>query len=211
MASPKKQPLGATTTKNSPTHHRQAGRGRHALAEALGRVQMRLGVQPDEPDDGTHLSRHQRACARDVAARIRFRRSALVSYKQASRSRLAGPQRRKRRDRLLLQEARNQGATRKTANHPAAARLCCLSRFADRRNPRICQPEAPKPVIERIAEVDLIVKASGVRVEIGGDRAFYRPVDRPCPNAAGRSFPRHGQRAATLFMNSGTRAVTTAG
>ncbi|MCW2318526.1 antirestriction protein ArdC [Rhodoblastus acidophilus] len=42
--------------------------------------------------------------------------------------------------------------------------------------PEFIAPEANKPVIERIADVDLILKASGVRVEIGGDRAFYRPA-----------------------------------
>ena len=41
--------------------------------------------------------------------------------------------------------------------------------------PELGEPEAPKPVAERIADADLIVKASGVRVEIGGDRAFYCP------------------------------------
>lgn len=33
-----------------------------------------------------------------------------------------------------------------------------------------------KPVIERIADVDVILKASGVRIEIGGNRAFYREL-----------------------------------
>ena len=41
--------------------------------------------------------------------------------------------------------------------------------------PELGEPEAPKPVAERIADADLIVKASGVRVAIGGDRAFYAP------------------------------------
>ena len=54
--------------------------------------------------------------------------------------------------------------------------------------PELGEPEAPKPVAERIADADLIVKASGVRVEIGGDRAFYAPVDRPHSDAAGRSL-----------------------
>jgi antirestriction protein ArdC len=40
--------------------------------------------------------------------------------------------------------------------------------------PEFVQPEATKPVIERITDVDMILQASGVRVEIGGDRAFYR-------------------------------------
>ena len=52
--------------------------------------------------------------------------------------------------------------------------------------PELGEPEAPKPVAQRIADADLIVKASGVRVEIGGDRAFYAPVDRPHSDAAGR-------------------------
>jgi antirestriction protein ArdC len=41
--------------------------------------------------------------------------------------------------------------------------------------PELGEPEAPKPVAERIADADLIVKGSGVRVAIGGDRAFYAP------------------------------------
>jgi antirestriction protein ArdC len=39
--------------------------------------------------------------------------------------------------------------------------------------PELGEPEAPKPVAERIVDADLIVKGSGVRVAIGGDRAFY--------------------------------------
>jgi antirestriction protein ArdC len=41
--------------------------------------------------------------------------------------------------------------------------------------PELGEPETPKPVAERIADADLIVKASGVRVAIGGDRAYYAP------------------------------------
>jgi antirestriction protein ArdC len=41
--------------------------------------------------------------------------------------------------------------------------------------PELGEPEAPKPVAERIVDADLIVKGSGVRVAIGGDRAFYTP------------------------------------
>ena len=66
--------------------------------------------------------------------------------------------------------------------------------------PELGEPEAPKPVAERIADADLIVKASGVRVAIGGDRAFYRPstdhVQMP-PDEAFASTPE--QRAATFL------------
>jgi antirestriction protein ArdC len=41
--------------------------------------------------------------------------------------------------------------------------------------PELGEPETPKPVAERIADADLIVKGSGVPVEIGGDRAYYAP------------------------------------
>ena len=43
------------------------------------------------------------------------------------------------------------------------------------RVPELGAPKAARPVPERIADADLIVKASGVRVEVGGDRAFYAP------------------------------------
>ena len=41
--------------------------------------------------------------------------------------------------------------------------------------PELGAPKAAKPVPERIADADLIVKASGVRVEIGGDRGSTPP------------------------------------
>ena len=66
--------------------------------------------------------------------------------------------------------------------------------------PELGEPEAPKPVAERIADADLIVKASGVRVAIGGDRAFYCPstdhIQMP-PDEAFAARPE--QRAATLL------------
>lgn len=40
--------------------------------------------------------------------------------------------------------------------------------------PEFIPAGAPKPVFERVADADAIIKASGVRVELGGDRAFYR-------------------------------------
>ena len=41
--------------------------------------------------------------------------------------------------------------------------------------PELGAPKTARPVPERIADADLIVKASGVRVEVGGDRAYYAP------------------------------------
>ena len=40
--------------------------------------------------------------------------------------------------------------------------------------PELGEPKAPKPITERIADVDLIVKATGVRVEIGGSAPTTR-------------------------------------
>jgi antirestriction protein ArdC len=50
--------------------------------------------------------------------------------------------------------------------------------------PELGQAEASKPVVERIADADLIVRRSGVRVEIGRS-GFLSPVDRLRPDAAG--------------------------
>ena len=54
--------------------------------------------------------------------------------------------------------------------------------------PELGEPEAPKPVAERIADADLIVKASGVRVADRRRPGLLRPVDRPHPDAAGRGL-----------------------
>ena len=74
--------------------------------------------------------------------------------------------------------------------------------------PELGEPEAPKPVAERIADADLIVKASGVRVEIGGDRAYYAPVDRPHPDAAGRGVRKRARPGCDASCTSSpTRAA----
>jgi antirestriction protein ArdC len=69
--------------------------------------------------------------------------------------------------------------------------------------PELGEPEAPKPVVERIAEADLIVKASGVRVAIGGDRAFYCPSTDHVQMPPDEAFHSQEQRAATLFHELG--------
>ncbi len=65
--------------------------------------------------------------------------------------------------------------------------------------PELGEPEAPRPVAQRVADADLIVKASGVRLEIGGDRAFYSPstdhIQMP-PDEAFASVP---DRAVTVM------------
>ena len=65
--------------------------------------------------------------------------------------------------------------------------------------PELGEPEAPKPVAERIADADLIVKASGVRVAIGGDRAYYAPSTDHIQMPPDEAFHTPEQRAATLF------------
>jgi len=65
--------------------------------------------------------------------------------------------------------------------------------------PELGEPEAPKPVAERIADADLIVKASGVRVEIGGERAYYAPSTDHVQIPPDEAFHSPEQRAATLF------------
>ena len=42
--------------------------------------------------------------------------------------------------------------------------------------PDLASPTAPKTVVERIEDAEAILAASRVRVEIGGDRAFYHPA-----------------------------------
>ncbi|SFK81134.1 ArdC family protein [Methylocapsa palsarum] len=42
--------------------------------------------------------------------------------------------------------------------------------------PEFITPNAPKPLQKRIEDADLIMKASGVTLRTGGDRAFYSPA-----------------------------------
>ena len=65
--------------------------------------------------------------------------------------------------------------------------------------PELGEPEAPKPVAERIADADLIVKASGVRVAIGGDRAFYAPSTDHIQMPPDEAFASPPDWAATIL------------
>jgi antirestriction protein ArdC len=65
--------------------------------------------------------------------------------------------------------------------------------------PELGEPEAPKPVVERIADADLIVKASGVRVEIGGKRAYYAPSTDHIQMPPDEAFAGAHDRAATIL------------
>ena len=65
--------------------------------------------------------------------------------------------------------------------------------------PELLLLEAAKPVVERIADADLIVKASGVRVEIGGDRAYYRPSTDHIQMPPDSAFASPADWAATIL------------
>ena len=68
--------------------------------------------------------------------------------------------------------------------------------------PELGEPEAPKPVAERIADADLIVKASGVRVAIGGDRAYYAPSTDHIQMPPDEAFASPPDWAATIVTSS---------
>jgi antirestriction protein ArdC len=65
--------------------------------------------------------------------------------------------------------------------------------------PELGEPEAPKPVAERIADADLIVEASGVRVEIGGNWAYYAPSTDHVQMPPDEAFASAPDRAATIL------------
>ena len=58
---------------------------------------------------------------------------------------------------------------------------------------------ATKTVPERIEDVEIIVRASGVPVRIGGDRAFYNPTFDFIQLPTDEAFHSPELRAATLF------------
>ena len=64
-----------------------------------------------------------------------------------------------------------EATTRPGANDPAPARLCRLPRVAARRNSQLGEAEAQSRSPRASPNADLIVKASGVRVEIELRRA----------------------------------------
>ncbi|WP_294536824.1 zincin-like metallopeptidase domain-containing protein [uncultured Rhodoblastus sp.] len=57
----------------------------------------------------------------------------------------------------------------------------------------------PKPLFERVADADLIIKASGIRVEIGGNRAFYRPSNDQIQMPPDAAFQSPEGWAATIL------------
>ena len=177
-------------------YHREARDGRAPLAEALGPQEMRRRREPDEPRHRAHLSRRQRACARHVAACVR-RRSALDELPAGGRARLAGPQGRKGRDRLLLQEDRNRERRRGQANHPDPAHLLVFHASQIDGIPSLASPRRRS------------LSPSGSRTPSSSSserrpRPYRRrpgvlqPDFRPHPDASGRSFSSPPNWAATL-------------
>ncbi len=65
--------------------------------------------------------------------------------------------------------------------------------------PELGEAEAPKPIAARVADADLIVKASGVRVEIGGARAYYAPSTDHVQMPPDEAFASPPDRAATIL------------
>jgi antirestriction protein ArdC len=63
----------------------------------------------------------------------------------------------------------------------------------------LAPPVATKTVPERIEDVEIIVRASGVPVRIGGDRAFYSPALDVIQLPKDEAFHSPAERAATLF------------
>ena len=77
--------------------------------------------------------------------------------------------------------------------------------------PELGEPEAPKPVAERIVDADLIVKGSGVRVAIGGDRAFYAPSTDHIQMPPDGAFAGPPDWAATILHELGIVATVIVG
>ena len=65
--------------------------------------------------------------------------------------------------------------------------------------PEFAAAVATKTVPERIEDVEIIVRASGVPVRIGGDRAFYNPTFDFIQLPTDEAFHSPELRAATLF------------
>jgi antirestriction protein ArdC len=65
--------------------------------------------------------------------------------------------------------------------------------------PELGEPAAPKPVAQRIADADLIVKGSGVRVAIGGKRAYYAPSTDHVQMPSDEAFASPPDWAATIL------------
>ncbi len=131
------------------------------------------------------------------------RRSALVQLQAGGGARMAGAQRRKGDARLLLQEARNRGQN--DGRRPRDTAIPLLRAFsvfhASQLDgiPELGAPEAPKPVPERINDVELIIEASGVPVRIGGERAFYSPAPDHIQMPPDEAFHGPEQRAVAVL------------
>jgi antirestriction protein ArdC len=67
----------------------------------------------------------------------------------------------------------------------------------------LAPPVATKTVPERIEDVEIIVKASGVLVRIGGDRAFYSPASDSIQMPPDAAFASPAKRAATVLHELG--------
>ena len=107
------------------------------------------------------------------------------------RTRLAGPQGREVDAGLFYKpieiEDRNAQGGAETRRIPMLRTFSVFHASQIDGIPGLVPPVAAKTVPERIEDVEIIIKASGVPVRIGGDRAFYSPpldfIQMPPDNA----------------------------
>ena len=101
----KTRPLSGTHRQD---HHRAGGRN-GAMAAAVGQGCRRRRNRAGQRSHRPSLPWHQPLRPRDVAARFRIQRPALVQLSPGGRARLAGPQGRKGDAGLFLQADRDRG------------------------------------------------------------------------------------------------------
>ena len=112
------------------------------MAATVGQGRRRRRNSASKRSHRPSLPRHQPLRPRNVAARFRVQRPALVQLSPGGRARLAGPQGREGDAGLFLQADRDRGQNERwrtgDAAHPDPAYIFGLSRFPDRRNPDAC-------------------------------------------------------------------------
>jgi antirestriction protein ArdC len=69
--------------------------------------------------------------------------------------------------------------------------------------PELAPPVATRTVPERVGDVEIIIKASGVSVRIGGGRAFYSPALDSIQMPPDAAFESPAERAATILHELG--------
>ena len=134
-----------------------------------------------------------------------------MSYRQAAARGWQVRKPKRARSSSSTRSSKSGATTRTSGRSRCCAPMSSSTLRSSTESPSLASPRPRSRSLERIADADLIVKGSGVRVAIGGDRAFYCPSTDHIQMPPDEAFASPPDWAATILHELGIVATVIVG